>query len=257
MAANDGTPSQEAVAKRMGQMPEKVSEAYRTRLGTYRGLECGLILHPLGGTEVYLDGATRCRETLMRDNPGPRAVLNALARVADDYEDCCRRNRAEIALKEGQLHDYETRLGKAFEHEAYQSQLADLRDELKLALSEHAPEGGRSTKEIAEAIGKLRESVTVEAAPERVARKAARAEVPVTARIRARRVEPVPHVAESEAVTPAAEVIALPVPAPVEEPPAVPPAAPVMPAMYVDRSPEHAQRVSQRRRADGAQLRLF
>ena len=38
-------------------------------------LECGLILHPLGGTEVVLDGAVRRREKLMRDNPGPRAVL--------------------------------------------------------------------------------------------------------------------------------------------------------------------------------------
>ena len=67
-------------------MPEKVSETYRTKLGTYRGLECGMILHPLGGTEVYLDGAVRCREQLMRDNPGPRAVLNALERLADGYE---------------------------------------------------------------------------------------------------------------------------------------------------------------------------
>ena len=70
----------------MSRMPEKVSETYRTKLGTYRGLECGMILHPLGGTEVYLDGAVRCREQLMRDNPGPRAVLNALERLADGYE---------------------------------------------------------------------------------------------------------------------------------------------------------------------------
>ena len=48
-------------------MPEKVSETYRTKLGTFHGLEAGIILHPLGGTEVYLDGAVRCREQLMRD----------------------------------------------------------------------------------------------------------------------------------------------------------------------------------------------
>ncbi len=36
-----------------------------------------MTLYPLGGTEVYLDGAVRCRETLMRDNPSPFAVSNA------------------------------------------------------------------------------------------------------------------------------------------------------------------------------------
>ena len=29
---------------------------------------------------------SRCREQLIRDNPGPRAVLNALERLADGYE---------------------------------------------------------------------------------------------------------------------------------------------------------------------------
>ena len=116
VAASEGMPSQELVGKRLGQMPEKVSETYRTRLGTYRGLECGMILHPLGGTEVYLDGAVRCRETLMRDNPGPRAVLNALERLAGGYEHDCGRLKADIALKQGQFHDYEARLGRPFEH---------------------------------------------------------------------------------------------------------------------------------------------
>src|SRR6202034_3893014 len=85
MDGKEGIPSQESVGHRLGQMPERVEKSYHTRLGTYRGLECGIILHPLGGTEVYLDGAVRCREQLIRDNPGPRAVLNALERVVDGY----------------------------------------------------------------------------------------------------------------------------------------------------------------------------
>ena len=70
----------------MNLMPEKVSETYHTKLETYRGLEYGMIPYPLSGTEVYLVGPVRCRETLMRDNPGPRAVLNALERRAGAYD---------------------------------------------------------------------------------------------------------------------------------------------------------------------------
>jgi hypothetical protein len=117
MAGNAGTLTTEGIGERMKRMPEKVSETYRTKLGTHHGLEAGIILHPLGGTEVYLDGAVRCRETLMRDNPGPRAVLNALEHLADGYEDDIRRLRADIAVKEGQLRDYEGRIGKPFAHE--------------------------------------------------------------------------------------------------------------------------------------------
>ena len=106
MAANDGIPSREAVGNRMSRIPEKVSETYRTKLGTYRGLEAGIILLPLGGTEVYLDGDVRCREQLVRDNPGPRAVLNALERLAGGYDHDCRHLKADIAVKQGQLSDY-------------------------------------------------------------------------------------------------------------------------------------------------------
>jgi N12 class adenine-specific DNA methylase len=250
MASNDGIPSQEAVGKRLTQMPEKVDKTYHTKLGTYHGLEAGIILHPLGGTEVYLDGAARCRETLMRDNPGPRAVLNALERLASGYGDDIRHLKAEIMLKEGQLRDYQGRLGKPFQHEEYASQLTDLRDQLKLGLSERAPEGGTPTAELAEQIKALRASVTVEAAPERAIRKAVRAERPVTARIRERRqsveevkVEPV--IAEPESK-----------PAKPDEPPPPPPAPIIIPAMYQEKSSEFRQQVA-KRRDNASQLRLF
>jgi N12 class adenine-specific DNA methylase len=250
MEKNDGSLSTEGIGHRMSRMPEKVSETYRTKLGTHRGLEAGIILHPLGGTEVYLDGAVRCRETLMRDNPGPRAVLNALERLADGYEADIRHLKAEIALKQGQFRDYESRLGKPFEHEEYRSQLSDLRDQLKLGLSEKAPEGGTPTAELAERIRKLRESVTVEAAPERVTRKAVRAERPVTARIRERRQE--------IGAVKVPEELAQPVePAKPEsdEPPATPPAMVI--ALPEPLKPDYRQDVTRRRQLGDTQLRLF
>jgi hypothetical protein len=79
-----------------------------------------------------------------------------------------------------ELLDYESRLGKPYEHAEYASRLADLRDKLELGLSKKAPEDGRPTAGLAEQIRVLRASVTVEAAPERVTRKMVRAERPVT-----------------------------------------------------------------------------
>jgi len=256
LKANEGIPSQEAVAERLKRMPEKVSETYRTKLGTFRGLECGMILHPLGGTQVYLDGNVRRRETLLRDNPGPRAVLNGLERLAGSYEYECRNLKTEIGVKQGQLMDYEARLGKPFPHAEYMSQLTDLRDKLKDGLSEKAQEEpkpeGPSVAELAEQIKVLRESNSVEAAPERAVRKAARAERPVTARIRAKlgerpaefveepapaRVETTPQPVELIEKPPVAEVIPMPQP--------------------VVQADGYRLRVARGRKATPEQLRLF
>ena len=253
MKANEVVPSQEGVAERMKRMPEKVSETYRTKLGTYRGLECGMILHPLGGTEVYLDGAVRCRETLMRDNPGPRAVLNALERLANGYDHDCRHLRADIGVKQGQFHDYESRVGKPFAHAEYMSQLSDLRDQLRLGLSEKPPEGQTPVAELAERIKALREANTVEAAPERTGtRKAARAERPVTARIR-ERIGDKPVEAVQEPVAAAVEPFKEPEPARQAEPEPV-----VIPMPEpVKTLNGHAKAVAKRRQEKAEQLRLF
>jgi hypothetical protein len=253
MARNESIPSQEAVGAKMGRMPDKVSETYRTKLGTYRGLEAGIILHPLGGTEVYLDGAVRCREQLMRDNPGPRAVLNALERLSEGYDYDIRHLKAEIAVKAGQLRDFETRLGKPFAHEEFKSELTDLRDRLKLGLSEHPPEDGESVVELAEKIKTLRESVTVEAAPVRVGtRKAAQAERPVTARIRERLAEAGEGKAELAAAEPVAPAAIEAKPEPVE-----PPALVIPMPEPVKRVADYRQAVTRRRQGNETQLRLF
>jgi hypothetical protein len=153
-------------------------------------------------------------------------------------------------LTDWQLKDYESRLGKPFQHEEYASQLADLRDRLKLGLSERAPEGGTPTADLAEQIKTLRASLTVEAASERVTRKAVRAERPVTARIRKRResikeakVEPVIAEPELKSGKP-------------DERPSPPPAQVIKPAMYQEKMPDHRQHLT-KRRDNTSQLRLF
>ena len=46
--------------------------------------------------------------------------------------------RQDLAIAEGQLRDYQARLGKPFPHDAYLSELTSLRDQLKAGLSEAA-----------------------------------------------------------------------------------------------------------------------
>lgn len=227
---------------------------------------------------MYVEGEANRKTSLAKDNPGARAVLNAVDRLMWKAGDEIEGYRADIRLKEGQLRDYEARVGTPFAHEEYAGQLADLRDRLKLSLSEKPPEGTEPASELAAQIHALRDGNAVEAAPERTMRKAVRAERPVTARIR-ERLAPQEAQAEPESAgvagqaevsrsietpqkvqdTPTAEVIPLPVvskPASVDETPMTPSVAPTaMPAMYQERG--HAGRVTKKRQADGAQLRLF
>src|SRR3954464_9738830 len=103
----------------------------------------------------------------MRDNPGPRAVLNTLKQLANGYE--CRLMLAEIEVKQNQFRDYESRLGVPFAHAAYQVGLAELRDQLKAGLPEKAGDAEKSSVAgLAEQITGLRERNTVEAARQRV-----------------------------------------------------------------------------------------
>lgn len=126
----------------------------------------------------------------------------------------------------------------------YAGRLADPFDSPKRGLSERAPEGGTPVAELAERIKALRASVTVKAAPERVTRKAARAERPVTARIRERRGEMDKPVEAEAVVEPAVELKTAALPAQV-----IPMPEPV--------KPDYRQAVVKRRQGDGRQLSLF
>ena len=233
----------EALTERLGRLPQSVSETHARPMGTFRGVNFGVYLHPLGGMEAYLDGQV-LRRTDLRDNAGGKAVLNAVERLANSYGLEQERCEQDKAVAEGQLADYQNRLGGVFRHADYERQLTDLRDKLKAALSGKEPvEGEPTASELDAQIKALRASNTVEAAPGRLgAKPAARAEKPVTARIV--REEPKPEPVSEEPPKPDDEdddapggnVIALPMP---PKPPA----------------PTHAGQVTQRRKPQ--QLSLF
>ena len=65
--------------------------------------------------------------TLTREHQGPRAILNALERLASGYGSECDSVRQELAIAESQLRDYQARLGAPFTHEGYLSELTALR----------------------------------------------------------------------------------------------------------------------------------
>jgi len=191
------------LGERLDFMPRNVRDTTRVPIGTYRGLSFGLVLHPQFPPDVYLEGAITRQSGLSRDHQGPRAVLNALERLANGYGSECVRVRQDLAIAESQLRDYRERLGKPFPHEKYLSELTDLRDQLKAGLSAAAHEAGSDQRpkvsELADRIKALKAANTIEAAPQRVQRKQAAAEEPITARIRRRQQE---NTEVSEAVQP-------------------------------------------------------
>jgi hypothetical protein len=152
-------------------------------LGTYRGLPFGVELHPGGAADVYLEGEATRDTTLSRESRGARAVLNALARLAAGYPEHCDRVRQELAVGRSQLSDYQGRLGRPFPHAAHIEELSSLRDQLRLALSDHPPEGA-SAADLAGQVTALRAGHAVEAAtrppPRKPAAKAVRPVEPET-----------------------------------------------------------------------------
>ncbi len=178
------------LGKRLDALPLSAREPTRVQLGVYRGLRFGLVLHPNFPADVYLEGETTQRSMMSRDHQGPRAVLNALSRMADDYASDIVRVRRDLSVAEGQLRDYRDRLGKPFAHEAYLTALTNLRDHLKARLSANGrgpnQEEGPNTDELASEIKSLKAANTVEATPQRAGQKHSTAEEPITARIRRR-----------------------------------------------------------------------
>jgi hypothetical protein len=176
-------------------LPRNVRETRRVPLGIHRGLRFGLVLHPHFPPDVYLQGAATRQTMLSREHQGPRAVLNALERLASGYSSDCDHVRQDLGIAESQLRDYQARLGKPFPHDAYLSELTTLRDLLKASLAGMAPEPGTETQlgvaELAERIKALKAAHTIDATPQRAGKRPCSAEEPVTARIR-RRTETIP-----------------------------------------------------------------
>jgi N12 class adenine-specific DNA methylase len=186
-----------ALGARLDALPDDVGESRRFVLGRMRGLAFGITKHRFGAPEVFLEGRGSRQASLSRESQGPRACLNALERLFASYESRCEELRRELALAGVKLRDFEARLGGAFPHERYIEELSALRDELRVALSAtlQAQEGAepktRTAGELSDLINGLKEAQTVEALPPKRPGTAARAERPVTARIRAM-AEPLP-----------------------------------------------------------------
>jgi hypothetical protein len=188
-------------------LPKNVRETTRIPLGTYRGLHFGLVLYSQFQPDIYMEGAIVRQSTLSREHQGPRAVLNALERLANAYGSECNRVRQDHSIAEAQLRDYQARLGKSFLHDGYLSEITSLRDQLKESLSAtshpQGDEGKPTMSELADRIKSLKAAHSIDATPQRARQKHSSAEEPVTARIR-RRAEALP--ASDSAITPEAIV---------------------------------------------------
>jgi N12 class adenine-specific DNA methylase len=179
------------LGERLFSLPPRVSQRHPVVLGDYRGLAFGIILYPHFPPEVFLEGALMRCDTLSRDHHGPRAVLNALERLAGSYDADAARARQELAIAEAQLRDYQLRFGKQFFHDAYIAELTALRDALKALLSgasaTQAGETGPRMGEIVDRIKTLRAKQTIDALPQRTGvRLGSVAAEPITERIRRR-----------------------------------------------------------------------
>lgn len=176
------------LGERLDALPIRVGERKAFSLGVFDGLRFGIVLNPQFAPEVYVEGAIRRHDTISREHRGPRAVLNALERLTGSYTSECNAVQKDLSLAQSQLRDYEARLGAAFSHEAYLSELTELRDRLKAGLSDAAPqaESGKTVAELADQIKALKSSHTLDAVPQRAGNRQISAEEPVTARIRRR-----------------------------------------------------------------------
>jgi hypothetical protein len=176
-------------------LPMSAPNATPIPLGTYRGLRFGVVLHTHFPPDVYLEGSAIRQTMLSREHQGPRAVLNAVERLAGGYGPDSERVHQDLAIAQSQLRDYQARLGKPFLHDAYLSELTALRDQLKAGLSASAhdsgSEAGPRVPELAGKIKSLKAAHSIEATPQRGRQKHSTAEEPVTTRIR-RRAEALP-----------------------------------------------------------------
>jgi hypothetical protein len=181
----------EALAARLHALPALVYETRHAPLGLVHGLRFGLVQHPQGAPEVYIEGALRRSVPLARDVYGPRAILNTVERLIGSAEAECDKARRDLEIAQGQQRDYEVRLGAVFAHAAYLEALTDLRHQLEAALSGPAQDGAEEARPpvgvLVERLKALHAAHTLDAVPGRAApRRTATVEEAITTRIRQR-----------------------------------------------------------------------
>jgi hypothetical protein len=173
---------QEALAAVRRTVPTMVFQHCCIPLRVYRGLAFSLDLSLRDNPSICVEGTATRFLDLSSNHPGPRAVMNAVARLVDSYELIRDRDREDLKIAQGQFHDYEARIGSMFSHERYLEELTGLRNQLDGALSSTTQ--AHDTDELVEQIKALRAVNTIEASPERTAeRKAAAIKESVTTRI--------------------------------------------------------------------------
>ncbi|TWT51733.1 hypothetical protein KOR42_34200 [Thalassoglobus neptunius] len=183
-----------ALDSRIQRTPAHVSSRTQRLIGEFRGLAFGIVLYPYSRPEVYLQGKCSRTRTLSNDNAGPRAVLNALTRLADGYGEQIEKLIRDRSLAEQQLQDYAGSSDKPFEHGNYMQQLRETRDKLKQALAGYLPEDATeslATEELANRIQQLLSQASVEPKHAETERRpnaqfSPSSEEPITARIRRR-----------------------------------------------------------------------
>lgn len=185
LAANSATPIEIAGRKpladqvmtvlgdALNRLPDHPAQTRRFELGHYRGLAFGIERTPDGNADVTLLGATDRLGFLSRESQGPRAVLNALGRLADSYAEACSDLGANLAVSRNQLRDFEARIGRPFLHTERLEGLTARRDRLKSALS--APERPADDSEAAppsaaELAAELKELLAAQTTPENAVR---------------------------------------------------------------------------------------
>src|SRR5262249_51695553 len=109
----------EALTLRLTTLPALVPQTHTVPLGVCRGLTFGLVLHPQGVPEVYLAGALTRYTQLSRDFHGARAILNAVERLLGNAQAEHEKTVRDLGIAQGQLRDYEARLGAGFAHTGY------------------------------------------------------------------------------------------------------------------------------------------
>jgi hypothetical protein len=75
---------------------------------------------------VCIEGTATRFGDLSRQNCGPLAVLNAVERTVGGYEGEREKTQRDLTIAQGQLSDYEARLGGTFAHAAYLEELTHL-----------------------------------------------------------------------------------------------------------------------------------
>ena len=245
------------LAGRLQTLSFAVSANRSVPLGQYQGVAFGLFLSPRGGPEVFVTGASTRSVPLSKEHHGPRAVLHAVERIVRSYAAEYARARQDRTVAQHQLRDYEARLGAAFAYAGYATELTELRDRLKAALTQPAEQDAESAA-LAEQITRLKAAQVIESGPERqTPRATSTAAEPVTSRL----LERITAVPAPQPQTPTPEPVAKPEPGAVRVAPfrtSQPALFAVPPPRAGKAKPSHRQRVARDEQAKAAgQLSLF